>query len=339
MNALVSVLLITYNQEDYVAEAIDAILGQSYTPLEVVISDDNSTDSTWKIINEKVTSYRGPHRIVLNRNQSNLGVNCHINAACRLLNGEFIVIAAGDDISMPDRVVTLVNAMKAGSSGVFSNAIMFSSETDAPERLLARESYEGVGDWKKMVSHGNHGSWGCALGWEKRVNDIFGDIPESPLGEDAFVPFRCALFNGLTYLPKPLVRYRDHGGNVSFWAREKMASRTEFTEIGRSIKEFEMAMLHCWLKDLRTATEHGLVSTAEEEWAIRTLHQHIKVAQETIVLLRIHLLLLPFLLVFYSLPRLRRGKRCLVRRIGQTLLRYRFPRTYETIQMWRGKFV
>ena len=52
-----------------------------------------------------------------------------------------------------------------------------------------------------MIANGHHGSWGCALSWEKRVNRIFGDIPETPLGEDAFIPFRCALVNGLAYLP------------------------------------------------------------------------------------------------------------------------------------------
>ena len=78
---LVTISMLTYNQERYVRDAVRGVLAQTYEPLEIVISDDCSTDGTWNIILEEVDAYRksgGVHKnIVLNRNEKNLGLIRH----------------------------------------------------------------------------------------------------------------------------------------------------------------------------------------------------------------------------------------------------------------------
>ena len=49
---LISFLLLTYNQENYIQDAINGALAQTYSPLEIIISDDCSTDGTYKKIEE-----------------------------------------------------------------------------------------------------------------------------------------------------------------------------------------------------------------------------------------------------------------------------------------------
>ena len=78
----VSLVLITYNQEAYVGEALAAVLAQDCEPMEIVVSDDHSTDATWEKITASLANYDGPHRIVLNRNRQNLGINLHFNVIC-----------------------------------------------------------------------------------------------------------------------------------------------------------------------------------------------------------------------------------------------------------------
>ena len=100
---LVTISMITYNQERYVRDAVRGALAQTYEPLEIVISDDCSTDGTWNIIVDEVESYRksgGIHKnIVLNRNEKNLGIIRHCQAQQSRIHGELRVGNAGDDIS------------------------------------------------------------------------------------------------------------------------------------------------------------------------------------------------------------------------------------------------
>ena len=114
---LVTISMITYNQERYVRDAVRGALAQTYEPLEIVISDDCSIDSTWGIICDEVEAYRksgGIHKnIVLNRNEQNLGIIRHSLAQEARIHGELMVANAGDDISRPNRVERIVEAWEA----------------------------------------------------------------------------------------------------------------------------------------------------------------------------------------------------------------------------------
>ncbi len=98
-----SVLLLTYNQEAYVTDAFESLLSQDEEALEIVVSDDASSDATWERLTAIAEKYTGPKRLVLNRNSKNLGVVGNYYKAFELSSGELIFTAAGDDISMPDR--------------------------------------------------------------------------------------------------------------------------------------------------------------------------------------------------------------------------------------------
>ena len=58
-------LVLAYQQEATIEQAIRGALAQTYTPLEIVISDDASTDSTWDTIQRAVAGYGGTRRLLL----------------------------------------------------------------------------------------------------------------------------------------------------------------------------------------------------------------------------------------------------------------------------------
>jgi cellulose synthase/poly-beta-1,6-N-acetylglucosamine synthase-like glycosyltransferase len=72
---LVSILLIAYNQEKQIADAVRSALAQTYTPLEIIISDDASSDATFTTIEAAIAGYRGPHKVIARRNAANQGIN------------------------------------------------------------------------------------------------------------------------------------------------------------------------------------------------------------------------------------------------------------------------
>jgi len=98
-----SVLLLTYNQESLVEGALVALLEQDIDQLEIIVSDDNSVDNTWGVIQRVVANYLGPKKIITNRNFTNIGIVANYNHAFQLSQGEVVFTAAGDDIYLPTR--------------------------------------------------------------------------------------------------------------------------------------------------------------------------------------------------------------------------------------------
>ncbi len=95
---LISVILPTYNGEKYITETLESVLNQTYKNLEIIITDDASTDGTVEI----VKSYNDK-RIKLYINETNLGIGDNTNRALSLATGEFIMMQDHDDISSPSR--------------------------------------------------------------------------------------------------------------------------------------------------------------------------------------------------------------------------------------------
>lgn len=104
----VTVLMPVYNGEQYLREAIDSILGQTFSDFDLLIINDGSTDNSVKI----VSSYKDP-RIKLIHNTSNLGLIATLNKGLDLAQGRYIARMDCDDISMPERLSKQVSFLDA----------------------------------------------------------------------------------------------------------------------------------------------------------------------------------------------------------------------------------
>lgn len=92
----VSVCMITYNHEPYIAQAIEGVLMQETDfPYELVIGEDCSTDNTRKICEEYAIRY--PDKIRLFAREQNLGISRNFIETLKACNGEYIALCEGDD--------------------------------------------------------------------------------------------------------------------------------------------------------------------------------------------------------------------------------------------------
>jgi glycosyltransferase involved in cell wall biosynthesis len=222
---IISFVLISYKQEQFIREAVEGALSQTYSPLEIILSDDCSPDRTFEIMQEMGASYSGPHKIILNRNEKNLGLGQHFNRVMDMAKGELIVMAAGDDISLPNRTDDLVNEWIASGkpSGICSDIISINQngiiiDKDRDSWLLEKigiinESENG----KSYCVYINHPFF-CLLGgsaaWSKNCWDIFGNINSDVINEDVVMSFRSSLAAGLHISKNKLVKYRRHDSNL-----------------------------------------------------------------------------------------------------------------------------
>jgi glycosyltransferase involved in cell wall biosynthesis len=99
---MVSVHVISYNQEKYVAEAIESAVNQDYPNLEVVVSDDASTDRTVSIIRDLESLH--PGKIAALYNKTNVGVTSNSNRALSAFSGDFVAFLGGDDVLLPGKI-------------------------------------------------------------------------------------------------------------------------------------------------------------------------------------------------------------------------------------------
>lgn len=97
----VSVLMGIYNCAPTLREAIDSILAQTFTDWELILCEDGSRDETWAIAQEYRSAH--PNRIVLLRNEKNMGLNHTLNRCLQAASGEYCARMDGDDVSLPDR--------------------------------------------------------------------------------------------------------------------------------------------------------------------------------------------------------------------------------------------
>ncbi len=209
---LVSFTIKAYDQESLIAEAVAGAFAQTWSPLEIILSDDGSPDGTFRVMQELAAAYTGRHRVVLNRNPKNLGIAGHMNRLARLVSGRLWVDSAGDDISEPQRVARLVAAWQSGRGRVKAVHSGFTEidEAGRPVRIggPSRVILDAPGpDPLTIVTTGANGVGATAL-WDMELFDRFGPIPDGCKVQDGVLFFRAALLDGISYLDEPLIRYR-----------------------------------------------------------------------------------------------------------------------------------
>jgi glycosyltransferase EpsE len=101
----ISVVMGVYNTKQYVTEAVESILKQTYKDFEFIIIDDASTDGTSEALKKIAEKDK---RIKLFRNKKNLGLTKNLNIGLRKAKGEFIARMDADDVSLPNRFATEV---------------------------------------------------------------------------------------------------------------------------------------------------------------------------------------------------------------------------------------
>lgn len=147
MRELISVCIPTYNNEDVIEKTLQSIINQTYKKIEIIIVDDCSKDNTVDVINGIKDD-----RIVLHRNNQNLGMSGNWNRCVSLAKGKFIKLICADDILEVDCLEKEIDAFSHDSNIVMSiSDSKLINEDDKSAGVFPRYPKKGVIEGRKIA--------------------------------------------------------------------------------------------------------------------------------------------------------------------------------------------
>lgn len=215
---MVSVVIPTYSQVDFVRETVDSVLSQDYSSIEIIITDDGSKDGTVEVIREYAARY--PDRIVPVLSDRNTGIAANLNRGLAKVRGEYIAWLGGDDLMFSEKIGKQVGLMRSrlDAVGCCHDAEVFNSSDGKVFGLFSK-----LMNGKSGFKEGGVELWFEASyfmlpstvmirsesvpvhGFDERlkyVNDWLFDV-------EVFRQGKCVPLNEV------LGRYRRHGNNVT----------------------------------------------------------------------------------------------------------------------------
>ena len=119
----VSVIIPTYNIEEYIEPSLRSVLDQDYKDMELIIIDDCSSDSTVQVIDNVIASYVGEIKIIFKKRNENRGLSAARNMGMECSSGDYLFFLDGDDMLYDSTTISdmLLVALKYGAEIVQGN--------------------------------------------------------------------------------------------------------------------------------------------------------------------------------------------------------------------------
>jgi glycosyltransferase involved in cell wall biosynthesis len=219
MNTLVTVVIPSYNHEQFIATAVDSCLSQTYRNLEIVVVDDGSQDSSVELLE---TRYAGDRRVRL-LTQQHKGAHAAINEGIRQASGTYIAILNSDDVFHDRRIEVLIQeAQKVQGLG----ALIFSDlECVDDNRQPVQEHERAIGYrvlqqlcQQKAIENvflvGNIAITSSNFFFSKALYDSVGEFTALRYTHDWEWALRATLGRPPIWVRENLLSYRVHGSNT-----------------------------------------------------------------------------------------------------------------------------
>jgi len=217
-NLNISICMTTYNGELFLSEQLRSILSQIHDGDELIVSDDNSTDSTLEILTEFNNEYGNMH---IFSNKENIGVIKNFEKALLHCKNDVIVLSDQDDVWFDTKLDRFRGKFVENSSlMVISNAIIVNEDLNIEFGLIFSEKKKEKFSLMSQVFHNKF--IGCCIAFNKELLELALPFPGNISMHDWWLG-TCALYIGdVSYIKEPLLYYRRHSSNTSPMKRRDM---------------------------------------------------------------------------------------------------------------------
>ena len=193
----------------YICEQIDSILNQLGEKDELVISDDNSTDSTAEIIagflkrDKRLKLLKSPRKGIV-KNFENAINNC---------SNELIFLSDQDDIWDDNKIYVLLSCFEESNADlILHNARILYDDNNQGKELF----FDKRGCKKGIINNIVKNSYmGCCMAFRKEMKEYFLPFPKNIPMHDQWIGIICEKYGQVLFLDAPLISYRRHSSNAS----------------------------------------------------------------------------------------------------------------------------
>ena len=238
MQEKVDILVTTYNtNEKYLRKQIESILKQTYTNIQIHISDDKSADENVAIILNEYA--QKDERIKLYSQQENLGYNKNFEFLLKQSTAEYIMFSDHDDIWHLDKVEKSLKKLKEENVDmVYCNCRLVDENGAVLQDDYFKYKNMPLIHKKDKLAISRCAGLGCTQIITKYVRDKMLPFKEEVIAHDWIAAFIASEGKGIEHIKEPLLDYRLHTTNV-FGGRSLQQNITKWkTENGKGYKSF-----------------------------------------------------------------------------------------------------
>ncbi len=215
---MIDILLASYNGEGFISEQIESVLKQSFPDWRLIIQDDCSSDNTAEIAQKYADQY--PDKITLYRRETPSGsARNNFFSMLPLAESEYIMFADQDDYWLEDKIKETYEKMRLLESESPDVPLLVHTDlTVADEKLnvISRSmfSYQGLDKraaaFNRLLAQNN--ITGCTMMVNRRLLDLV-KYHNKALMHDWWFGLIASSMGKIGFVDKPLILYRQHGGN------------------------------------------------------------------------------------------------------------------------------
>ncbi len=260
----VSIIMPVYNGAQYLQEAIDSILGQSFSDFEFIIVDDGSKDESVAIIERNALR---DGRIVVLHNEVNSGICVTLNKGLEVANGEYILRMDCDDISLPNRIERQVAFMEERKDIAVAGCFVEAFYNDQPSKCTTYCSDTNPDEcWAGLLFATSVAHPAVIIRksildtYNLRYDDYYRGM------EDFYLWWQIAKHANITNVPGVLLRYRLHTGQVTqtqvnedFLRRQREFLSERIKDLGGDFSDDEIRTVERYLLDVGSFDDNSLV--------------------------------------------------------------------------------
>lgn len=218
-NPTVEVYILSYNRPEYILQALDSVLNQTYSNLKVIVSDNSSNDD----VEQKIIEYNRHSEFSYVRRKPSLPALSHFNKIFSEVTADYFVVFHDDDVMLPEAIEKLVTAITKdlSLSAVAGNAtiieyndptkLLFNSKLDANLRIQSAEDLA----IHYIDSKLGHMPFPSYLYRRDKTVDLQMLFKEGNKHSDVSFLIKAVKNGPLLWLQEPIMLYRRHTGNDS----------------------------------------------------------------------------------------------------------------------------
>lgn len=256
----INILMATYNGRKYLREQIDSILNQSFTDFRLLISDDASTDSTLKILEEYEKKDK---RVEIYSHAKNIGVVANFEFLLSKVRSEYFMFADQDDVWEKDKIEkSLKKLEETGSDLVFSDLEVVDEKLNqiAPSFWKQKGFYEKIKKYNSFEAlYLNNYINGCTILCKSLwINKVLPFPKKSKyVIHDYWLALMVAQEGRITYIEKPTMKYRQHGKN-QVGSKRKSDTLNSLDEIRNLFIQVKIEHFNVFIKNEKKFKSEGI---------------------------------------------------------------------------------